>query len=355
MLAQILAAGPLFPLSGSEPKCAKLDPGSLCGVLWRHTSQRWLATLASWGGLTKVFTIVMIVLIALVLRWLINRAITKLTRGKPGGAPAILKPLKERAPSAFLEAAALLSERRTQRAQTIGSVLRSITSAAIFTIAVMTILGEVGLNLAPLIASAGIAGVAIGFGAQNLVKDFLSGMFMMLEDQYGVGDVVDLGEASGTVESVGLRVTTVRDSAGVVWYIRNGEIVRVGNKSQGWAMVNVDVPVPFGTDIERTQQVMQEAADTLAGDDEWKNDLLAPPEALGVEQITGTGLTLRVNAKTTSAAQWRVARELRRRVTEALDDAKIQSGTATASTPPPVQPPVPPAAVTGGTGAAGPT
>ncbi|MDQ1651934.1 MAG: moderate conductance mechanosensitive channel, partial [Cryptosporangiaceae bacterium] len=147
---------------------------------------------------------------------------------------------------------------------------------------------------------------------------------------------------SGTVESVGLRVTTVRDSAGVVWYIRNGEIVRVGNKSQGWAMVNVDVPVPFGTDIERTQQVMQEAADTLAGDDEWKNDLLAPPEALGVEQITGTGLTLRVNAKTTSAAQWRVARELRRRVTEALDDAKIQSGTAIASTPPPVQPPVPP-------------
>jgi small conductance mechanosensitive channel len=120
-------------------------------------------------------------------------------------------------------------------------------------------------------------------------------------------------------------------------------------------MVNVDVPVPFGTDIDRAQQVMQEAAAALTEADDWKNDLLAPPEALGVEQITGTGLTLRVNAKTTSAAQWRVARELRRRVTEALDEAKIQSGTATASTPPPVLPPVPPSPVNGGTGAAGPT
>src|SRR5215216_106327 len=106
--------------------------------------------------------------------------------------------------------------------------------------AIVLILGVLGLNLAPILASAGIVGFALGFGAQNLVKDFLSGIFMMLEDQYGVGDIVDLGDASGTVEAVGLRITTVRDAHGVVWYIRNGEIIRVGNKSQGWAVVNID-------------------------------------------------------------------------------------------------------------------
>src|SRR4029077_3961131 len=137
------------------------------------------------------------------------------------------------------------SERRRQRAEALGSVLRSFVSVTIFSIAIMLILGELGVNLAPLIASAGIAGVALGFGAQNLVKDFITGLFMLLEDQYGVGDVVDVGEASGTVEAVGLRITTIRDARGVLWYIRNGEIVRVGNRSQGWALVVVDVPVGF--------------------------------------------------------------------------------------------------------------
>jgi small conductance mechanosensitive channel len=322
MLAQILAAGPLFPLSGSEPKCAKLDPGSLCGVLWRHTSQRWLATLASWGGLTKVFTIVMIVLIALVLRWLINRAITKLTRGKPGGAPAILKPLKERAPSAFLEAAALLSERRTQRAQTIGSVLRSITSAAIFTIAVMTILGEVGLNLAPLIASAGIAGVAIGFGAQNLVKDFLSGMFMMLEDQYGVGDVVDLGPASGTVESVGLRVTTIRDIEGTLWYVRNGTVSRVGNLSQHFSIALVDVPLGHGADITHATEVATRAAREAVAEPPLSEDLLGEVTMLGVQSVTTAGVTLRLTVTTRPGQQVGV----RRAMFEAIATAFTEQG-----------------------------
>ncbi len=262
------------------------------------------------------------------LRWLIHRAISRLTEGPSGDGkiPAILRPLRERAPESLREAAGLMSERRRQRARTIGSVLRSLASAGVFGVAVMMILAEIHINLAPLIASAGIVGLALGFGAQNLVRDFLSGIFMMLEDQYGVGDIVDLGEASGTVEAVGLRITTVRDAHGVVWYIRNGEVIRVGNKSQGWAVVNIDIPVPFGTDIELVQQVMQEAANTLASEDDWKPDLLAPPEALGVEQITANGMMLRVTVKTTSAAQWRVARELRARVSEAVDAAGITSG-----------------------------
>jgi small-conductance mechanosensitive channel len=231
-------------------------------------------------------------------------------------------------------------------------VLRSIGSAVIFGIAVMMILDKVGLNLGPALASAGVVGLAIGFGAQNLVKDFLSGVFMMLEDQYGVGDVVDLGEANGTVESVGLRVTTVRDAHGVVWYIRNGEIVRVGNKSQGWAVVNIDIPVPFGSDIERAQEVMQGAAAQLAEEDAWKNDILAAPEALGVEQITATGMLLRVNVRTTSAGQWRVARELRGRVTEALGAAGLPSGATVAPAPAPISAP---ANGNGGIGVSGPT
>ena len=131
-------------------------------------------------------------------------------------------------------------------------MLRSVVSVSIFIVAVMLVLGELGVQLAPLIASAGIAGIALGFGAQNLVKDFIAGLFMLLEDQYGVGDVVDVGEASGTVEAVGLRITTIRDARGVLWYIRNGEIVRVGNRSQGWALVVVDVPVGFAGVEEAT-------------------------------------------------------------------------------------------------------
>ena len=168
------------------------------------------------------------------------------------------------------------SERRRQRADSLGSVLKSIASVAIFAVAVMLILGELGVNLAPLIASAGIAGVALGFGAQNLVKDFIAGLFMLLEDQYGVGDVVDVGEASGTVEAVGLRITTIRDARGVLWYIRNGEIVRVGNRSQGWALVIVDVPVGFAG-VEEAAAVLRAAAAGLADDPEFADDLLEPP------------------------------------------------------------------------------
>jgi small conductance mechanosensitive channel len=330
------------------PKCAA-NGDTLCAWVWDQTHISWLAKLSSWNGVSKIFMIIAIALAAFLVRWLIHRAISRITEGSSEGkVPAVLRPLRERAPEAFQQATGLLSERRRQRARTIGSVLRSIASAVVFGVAVMLMLDQVGINLAPLIASAGIVGVALGFGAQNLVRDFLSGIFMMLEDQYGVGDIVDLGEASGTVEAVGLRITTVRDAHGVVWYIRNGEVIRVGNKSQGWAVVNVDVPIPFGTDADRVQQVMQQAANELAAEDDWKNDLLAPPEALGVEQITATGMMLRVTVKTTSDAQWRVARELRARLTEAVDDAGFTSGM-------PAPAPVPTAQPGGTAGTGGPT
>src|ERR1700709_2523389 len=143
----------------------------------------------------------------------------------------------------------------SRRAEAIGSVLRNVASFGILGLAVVLVLGELGIDLAPIVASAGVVGVALGFGAQNLVKDFIAGIGIILEDQYGVGDVVDLGEAVGTVAAGGLRITRLSDAHGVVWYARNGEILRVGNKSQGFAQVVIDMPVAHDTDLERCRAV----------------------------------------------------------------------------------------------------
>ena len=268
--------------------------------------------------------ILLIILAALVLRFVVFRMIKRITRSAGSDRRAgLLHPLRERIPAPLQEAAGVRSERRKQRADSLGSVLHSMASVTIFSVATMMVLAELGVELAPLLASAGIAGIALGFGAQNLVKDFIAGLFMLLEDQYGVGDVVDVGvDVSGTVEAVGLRITTIRDGRGVLWYIRNGEIVRVGNRSQGWAMVVVDVPVGFAG-VEEATVVLQAAATALAEDPEFAVDLLEPPQVLGVEQINLDGAVVRTTVKTASEAQSRVGRELRRRLTEALESAGI--------------------------------
>jgi small-conductance mechanosensitive channel len=272
--------------------------------------------------LVKPLKILLIVVLAILLRFVLHRMINRLVRTTSGEKPLLLRPLREKKAAPVRSGAVAIPERRRQRVEALGSVLRSIASALVGLIAIMQILSELTIDLAPLLASAGIAGLAIGFGAQNLVKDFITGVFMLVEDQYGVGDVVDLGQAVGTVEAVGLRITTVRDGQGVVWYIRNGEIVRVGNKSQGWALVIVDVPVGFAG-VDEAADILRRAAATLADDEDWADDLIEAPEVLGVEQITADGAVLRTTVKTSSEAQSRVGRELRRRLTEALDEAGI--------------------------------
>ena len=257
--------------------------------------------------------IALILVLAVVARLLVQRGIRRLTERTATGA--LLRPLRKRTPVAR-EAGEPVTARTTQRAEAIGSVLRSFASIVIFGIAVVLVLGELGINLAPIVASAGVVGVALGFGAQNLIKDFIAGIGIILEDQYGVGDVVDLGEASGTVEAVGLRITRLRDAHGVVWYARNGEILRVGNKSQGFAQVVIDMPVAHDTDLERCRAVMQEVADEMYTEGEWAEVLLAEPESLGVEQITAEGVFMRVQVRSTNADQWRVGRELRMRLKE---------------------------------------
>ena len=262
-------------------------------------------------------TIFIIVVVAIVARFLLHRLIDKITSGVISDRAGLGR-FEERLPS-VLVGPSPLSARRELRARTMASVLKSVTTATIGAIAVLTILDELGIPTAPLLASAGIVGIAVGFGAQALVRDIISGIFMLLEDQYGVGDVVDLGDASGIVEAVGLRVTRVRDVDGTVWYIRNGQIVRVGNRSQGWARAVLDVSVAYGEDIARAERVLLGVAHDLKDDERFGPLVLEEPEMWGVESVTADAVVLRLVVKTQPLQQWTVARELRRRIKESLD------------------------------------
>jgi small conductance mechanosensitive channel len=304
-----------------SPSADCTDARAVCEQIYDWTGIEWLAS-GSYYLLIKPFRILLIVLGAILVRFLVHRLISRLTRtaATPGPGIAVLRPLRSRMP--VLAQPNAVSERRRARTEALGSILRSIASAVVFGVAFMLVLDELGVNLAPILAGAGILGLAIGFGAQNLVRDFLSGLFMLFEDQYGVGDTVGIGDVEGTVEAVGLRITTLRDATGVVWYIRNGEIQRLANKSQGWALVMVDVPVGF-VDVDEASEALRTAAVEWAESEEWRGDVIEPPEVLGVEEVTTDGAVVRTTVKVPADAQWRVARELRRRLTEALGAAGI--------------------------------
>ena len=293
--------------------------------------------------------IIAIVVGALVIRWLVHRAISRVVNRTVDSR--LRERLIERRRERLAEqrrgrvlvesSGALVSERRRQRAETIGSVLRSIASFVIFGMAFVTALAELGFELGPILASAGVAGVALGFGAQSLVRDFLSGIFMILEDQYGVGDLIDPGEAIGTVEEASLRVTRLRDGSGVVWYVRNGEILRVGNHSQGWSTGIVDVSVAYTEDIPKVQELIRATADALAEDEAWRDRILEDPVVAGVESVTGNAVTIRVIVKCTPNDHFAVQRELRERIKEAFDRAGVW-------VPVPVSPPPAPPGTPGG-------
>jgi small-conductance mechanosensitive channel len=281
---------------------------------WAEAADKLLAT---------PLKILLILVVAFLANVLVRRAIRRLVSNinGPNGQDR-LRSLKRRAPTAIVDTQSL-SLRAAARAQTLALVLRSIASAAIWTIAIVMILGELGVNLGPLIAGAGIAGVAIGFGAQSLVKDFLSGIFMLVEDQYGVGDIIDAGVANGTVEAVSLRTTRLRDVNGTVWHIPNGTIARVGNMSQQWARALLDVEVASDTDLDAAQSTIQTVADTLWHDPDWSGRILEAPEVWGVERWSADTITLRAVLKTRPAEQFKVLRELRRRLVLAFREAGI--------------------------------
>ncbi|GAA4891846.1 mechanosensitive ion channel family protein [Streptomonospora salina] len=216
------------------------------------------------------------------------------------------------------------NERQEQRTETISSVLRSVASVVIVGIAVVMILGELGINLGPILMSAGVLGLAIGFGAQSLVQDFLSGVFMLIEDQYGVGDVVDVGDAVGTVEEVTLRVTKIRDLSGGLWYVRNGEIVRVCNMNQGWARAVVEIPLDARVDVANATEVVESSLDTFAELPEPAQQLLERPTAEGVVGISNGAVVFRIMAKTKPGEQWSLDRRLRGHLKRDFDRAGIR-------------------------------
>jgi len=219
-----------------------------------------------------------------------------------------------------------------QRTQTMGALLKSISTFVVGSITALTVLSLVGIPLGPMLASASVGGVALAFGAQSLVKDFLSGIFMIIEDQYGVGDVIDTGEVIGTVENVSLRVTQLRDANGMTWYVRNGEIIRVGNKTQGWSTALVDVAIAYDQDVDAAITVIRDVVSVMDEDEAWKDVLLEEPNVVGVESITAGVITIRILAKTVANEQFGVQREMRERIKRALDEAGVRS-------PQPVLPP----------------
>ena len=210
------------------------------------------------------------------------------------------------------------SPRADQRARTLASVTGSLVRIIVWTVAGLTILGLIGLNLGPLIAGASIVGVAVGFGAQALVRDFLSGFFILVEDQYGVGDRVNVSGAKGTVEEVTLRVTRMRADDGAVWFVPNGEIRKVANTSMGWQRALVDILLPLDVDVDRALTIMAEECEAMASDPAWAADIVERPQVLGVEAMSADGLTIRLTARTGPQRQDAFARALRARIASRL-------------------------------------
>jgi small conductance mechanosensitive channel len=301
------------------PETCRIDGNDSwsCATVYDWTHNEALAHAAAWF-IGKPLAILWLVVLALVARWALFKLIDRLVQRARTGV----------LPDAFNRGLLAAHEgevartRRAQRAQTIGTLLKSIVSGVIVAIVVMMALSEVGVDIAPLIASAGILGVALGFGAQSLVKDFLSGIFMIFEDQYGVGDSVNLGDVSGTVEAVGLRVTRLRDVDGTVWYVRNGEILRVGNQS--WSRSVLDIAVGYKEDVAKVRRILREVAHSLWEDPDYHDKIIEEPEVWGVQSLGPDSVVVRVTLKTMPQQQWTVSREMRERVKARFDHEGIQ-------------------------------
>lgn len=218
----------------------------------------------------------------------------------------------------------VFSTRRAQRADGMGALFASVSGFVVWTLALFMILGTFGISLGPLIAGAGLVGIAVGFGAQNLVRDFIAGVSMLLEDQYGVGDVINAGEAVGVVEGISLRTTRIRDVTGTLWHVPNGEITRIGNMSQEWARALLDIGVAYGTDIDVASEIIQRVASAMAEDPDHAGDILEEPEVWGVQDLADDSVVIRLVVKTVPGRQWAVARALRRRIKMAFDAAHVE-------------------------------
>ena len=321
----------MAPLADLDAACGS-EPTTVCQWVFDVTDSDGAAEVADWAAGTplRVLLIVLAWFVAsrLARRW-IDRSVDRFVGAhldeerQAAQASSSFSPVEGKAVNRLLEFQGR-SERARQRALTLGSVLKSVATISIAALAVLMILGEFDIDLGPLIAGAGILGIALGFGAQSLVKDFLAGMFIVFEDQYGVGDYVDLGEATGQVEDVFLRTTRVRDINGALWVVPNGEIHRVANQSQLWARSVLDIDVAYDTDIDRAMEVLYEVADEIYQEQDASTTILEPPEVAGVQQFGDSAVTIRLTVKTEPSEQWATARVLRRRIKLAFDEQGIE-------------------------------
>jgi small conductance mechanosensitive channel len=303
----------------------------LCRWVGNLTHNQDAANVGEW--LSPWISVLLIVLLAIVVNRIARRVIRRaVARWETAGqftvaGRRVFRLVESSSPTPTV--------RRHQRGLTIARGLSSAVGIVVWIIAVAWILGVFGIAGSAVLTSAGLIGVALAFGAQNLLRDLIAGSFMIFEDQVGVGDVVDLGVASGTVEDVTLRSTRLRDVEGVVWHVPNGVIQRVGNRSQEWSRTVLDIPVSYGADIERAQAVIAATAKELSQDEEWHDKILAAPEVWGVESFTLDMVTIRLVVKTAPNEQWRVARALRARIKHALDAAGIASAPGESPSAPP--------------------
>lgn len=300
-------------------------PGLFCEWVFNRTDSDVAARIANWL-VDKPLRIVLIIAVAYLLRKVVHAAIDRLTQRmademRPDG------PLPDETKTAAGRKALRIhsiAARAEQRALTLGAVFRSGSTMIISIIASFLVLAELDINLAPLIASAGIAGIALGFGAQSVVKDFLSGVFIILEDHYGVGDIVDTGVATGKVEEVSLRTTRLRDQAGTLWIVPNGEIHRVGNTSQLWSNAVIDVEVSYDTNVDFAIQTIKNVLDEIWKEKDPDATVLEEPKVLGIEALGDSSVILRAVVRCEPAEQWGMARIARKRIKDALDKAGIE-------------------------------
>ena len=275
--------------------------------------------------LTRSLKVAAVLVVAFALnrlaRWMVRRLVRSLQQQQ---VQQRLASIRAKTPRALRSTEPLPSLRRSQRADAIGALVRNLSSVVIWLVASASILQILGLQLGPLVAGAGFVGLAIAISAQQMVTDFLAGIAMLLEDEYGVGDVIDVGPATGEVERVGLRTTQLRAVDGTVWHVRNGEIDRVGNLSRDWRRVLLDVEVARGADLPLATRTVDHAAQELSQDERWRPWLLEEPEVWGVEGLGPASATIRLGLKTRPSKRDEVARELRARVDEAIEQAGIR-------------------------------
>lgn len=267
----------------------------------------WAAINGFFAEYQVLFRILVIIIAALLLNWvlrlLLHRSVQRIVRG--------VKRSQDVDSTQELTAGPHLNARAVQRTRTLGTVGRHAITWTIIIVAVIMILGELGVNLTAILASAGVLAAGLAFGAQNIVKDILNGTFMVFEDQLGVGDLVTVGQVTGTVEDVGIRITKVRAADGTLWFIRNGEIFTLGNASQGWGRAIIDITVPAETDLNAVERAAQASAEELLKLPQYANKVTGQPEILGLESVSGDRATLRLTLRTRPQAQYAVQRELR--------------------------------------------